>query len=51
MATSRVKQEEEADARIIVKSGKKYARKERGHYEWEKIQTRPNNSAKELTSD
>ena len=32
MGTVRVKQEEEADTRIIVKEYMKYGRKKRGHY-------------------
>ena len=41
MGKAMVKQEEEADKRIMRESSKKYGRKERGHKE-EKSQTRPN---------
>ena len=41
MGTAWVKQEEEADTSVIVKSSKKSGRKERGH-EGEKSQTRFN---------
>ena len=41
MRTTRVKQEEETDTRIMQKSSKKSRRKERRH-EGEKSQTRPN---------
>ena len=41
MGTARVKEDEEADTRIIVKSSKKSGRKRRVH-EGEKSQTRPN---------
>ena len=41
MATTRVKQEEETDTRIMQESSKNYGTKERGH-EGEKFQTRSN---------
>ena len=41
MGTARVKQEEEADTRIMQESSKKYGRKGREN-EGEKSQTRPN---------
>ena len=41
MATARVKQEEEADTRIMRGSSKEFGRNELGH-EREKSQTRPN---------
>ena len=42
MGTARLKYEEAADTRIIVKSSMKYGRKERGYYKGDKSQTRPN---------
>ena len=42
MGTARVKQEEEANTRIMLESSKKYGRKERRYYKGEKSQTRPN---------
>ena len=38
METARAKEEEGADT---IKSSMKYGRKDRGHYKWEKSQTRP----------
>ena len=46
---SEVKQEEVADRRIIAREQKKYGRKERGHYNGAKFQTRPN-YAKDINS-
>ena len=37
METVRVKQEEEADTRIVVNNTMKYGKKERGHYKGEKV--------------